>query len=92
MGNRLVQSVTGSNRVLLFLPLKGIAMELDGCAGKVVERILLIHEVGPQSIEVLFNDGTTLRLSLAQRVGIEVSLDDGKSGEGTMPKKYPTAA
>jgi hypothetical protein len=82
----------GSSDVLLFLPLEGPAMELGGCAGKVVERILLIHEVGPQTIEVLFNDGTTLRLSLAQRVGIEVSLDDGKSGDGSVPKKYPTAA
>jgi len=67
-------------------------MELYGCGGKVVERILLVHEVGPQSIEVLFKDGTKLRLSLAQRVGIEVSLDDWKSGEGNLPKKYPTAA
>jgi hypothetical protein len=67
-------------------------MELHGCVGKVVERIRLIHEVGPQIIEVLFTDGTTLRLSLAQRVGIEVSLDDRKSGEGNLPKKYPTAA
>jgi len=67
-------------------------MELDGCVGKVVERVLLTHEVGPQIIEVLFKDGTTLRLSLAQRVGIEVSLDDGKSGDRSMPKKYPTAA
>jgi hypothetical protein len=41
---------------------------------------------------ILFNDGTTLRLGQAQRVGIEVSLDDGKSGDGSVPKKYPTAA
>jgi hypothetical protein len=67
-------------------------MELDGCVGKVVERILLLHEVGPQTIEVLFKDGTTLKLSLAQRVGIEVSLDDGQSGDNSVPKKYPTAA
>jgi hypothetical protein len=67
-------------------------MELDGFIGKVVERILLIHEVGPQTIEVLFTDGTTLRLSLAQRVGIEVSLDEGKHAEAGVPKKYPTAA
>ena len=66
-------------------------MELDGCVGKIVERILLIHEVGPQTIEILFKDGATLRLNLAQRVGIEVSLDDGKSGD-SVPKKYPTAA
>jgi hypothetical protein len=78
--------------MLLFLLLEGPVMELHGCVGKVVERILLVHEVGPQTIEVLFKDGTTLRLSLAQRVGIEVSLDDGKSGEGNLPKKYPTAA
>ena len=78
--------------VLLFLPLEGPAMELDGCVGKVIERILLIHEVGPQTIEILFKDGTMLRLSLAQRVGIEVSLDDGKSGDRSVPKKYPTAA
>ena len=58
---------------------------------KVVERILLIHEVGPQTVEILFKDGTTLRLSLAQRVGIEASLDHGKSGD-SVPKKYPTAA
>ena len=89
---RLVQSVMGSSPVLLFLPLEGPAMELDGCVGKVVERILLVHEVGPQTIEVLFKDGTTLRLSLAQRVGIEVSLDDGKSGDDSVPKKYPRAA
>jgi len=82
----------GSSRVLLFQPLEGPAMELHGCVGKVVERILLIHEVGPQAIEVLFKDGTTLRVSLAQRVSIEVSLDDGKSGDGSLPKKYPTAA
>ena len=67
-------------------------MELDGCVGKVVEKILLIHEVGPQTIEVFFKDGTTLRLSLAQRVGIEVSLDDGKSEDSSLPKKYPRAA
>jgi hypothetical protein len=85
-------TVIGSIGVLLYLPLEGPAMELDGCVGKVVEKVLLIHEVGPQSIEVLFKDGTTLRLNLAQRVGIEVSLDDGKSGEGSVPKKYPTAA
>ena len=78
--------------MLLFLLLEGPTMELDGCVGKVVERILLIHEVGPQTIEVLFKDGMTLRLSLAQRVGIEVTLDDGKSGEGSVAKKYPTAA
>jgi hypothetical protein len=66
-------------------------MELDGCVGKVVERILLVHEVGPQTIEVLFRDGTTLRLSLAQRVGIEVSMDEG-SAEASVPRKYPTAA
>jgi hypothetical protein len=78
--------------VLIFLPLEGPAMELDGCVGKVVERILLIHEVGPQTIEVLFKDGTTLRLSLAQRVGIEVSLDNGQSGDSSVPKKYPAAA
>ena len=67
-------------------------MELDGCVGKVVDRILLIHDEGPQTIEVLFKDGTALRLSLAQRVGIEVSLDKGQSGAGSLPKKYPTAA
>ena len=54
-------------------------MEVDGCVGKVVERILLIHEIGLQAIEVLFKDGATLRLTLAQRVGIEVSLDEAKS-------------
>jgi hypothetical protein len=73
-------------------PQEGPVMELDGCVGKVVERILLIHEVGPQTIEVLFKDGTTLRISLAMRVGIEVSLDDGKSGGISVAKKYPAAA
>jgi hypothetical protein len=67
-------------------------MELDGCVGKVVDRILLIHDEGPQTIEVLFKDGTALRLSLAQRVGIEVSLDGAKSGVSSVPKKHPTAA
>jgi hypothetical protein len=66
-------------------------MELDGCVGKVVERILLLHEAGPQTVEVVFKDGTTLRLRLAQPVGIEVSLDDGRA-DRSVPKKYPTAA
>lgn len=80
------------NLVLLFLSPEGRAMEIDGCVGKVVERILLRHELGPQTIEVWFKDGTTLTLNLAQRVAIEVSLDDRKSEDDNVTKKPPKAA
>jgi hypothetical protein len=72
--------------------MKNPPIEYPGVAGKVVEKVLLLHQKatnGEPCIEIRFTDKTSLYFELYPRVTLAPELMSWKKNEGRTLRRYP---
>lgn len=65
-------------------------IEVEGVAGKTVQRITVTNEFNFRDITVRFSDKTAIHFELHPRIAVEPELVDWTTGDGETLKKYPT--
>ena len=63
-------------------------VEVEGIAGKTVQRITVTNEFNFRDITVRFSDQTAIHSTLYPRIEIEPELLDWKTGDGEIVREY----
>ncbi|HWR14740.1 MAG TPA: hypothetical protein VN577_07915 [Terriglobales bacterium] len=63
-------------------------VEIEGVAGKTVQKITVTNEWDFRMITVRFADRTAIHFNLHHRIDIEPELFDWKTGDGEVLKEY----
>jgi hypothetical protein len=63
-------------------------VEVEGVAGKTVQRITVTNEFNFRDITVLFSDQTAIHFSIRPRIEIEPKTLDWKNGNGEIVREY----
>jgi hypothetical protein len=65
-------------------------IEVEGVAGKTVQRITVANEFKFRDITVWFSDQTAIHFDLHPRIEARPELVDWTTGDGETLKRYPT--
>ena len=63
-------------------------IEIEGAAGKTVEKITITNEWDFRMVTVRFSDQTAINFDIRQRIEIEPKLLDWKTGNDEVLRKY----
>ena len=63
-------------------------VEVEGVAGKTVQRITVTNEFNFRDITVRFSDHTAIHFSIRPRIEIEPKILDWKAGNGEIVREY----
>ena len=63
-------------------------VEVEGVAGKTVQRITVTNEFNFHDITVRFSDQTAIHFSIRHRIEIEPKILDWKAGNGEIVREY----